>query len=83
MVQRLSVVNGAAIRARREALQLTMDEAAKRSGFGDRQHWNKIESGLTGNPSVGTVLAVAQTLMCRVEDIVHMPKTKPPRRRPA
>jgi transcriptional regulator with XRE-family HTH domain len=65
-----SIVNHAVIRERREAMGLTMEEAAQRAGFTGRQAWYSIESGHSSRPSIDSVAAVAHALMCHVDDLL-------------
>ena len=50
------------IRAMREKLGLSQQEAAERAGIGSRQHWNKIESGTNTNIKIDTLEAIAKAL---------------------
>lgn len=69
-----SIVNGTAIKKRREALKLTMAEAAARAGLPSRQRWNTIESVERKNPSIETLYRIAHALNCRMEDLITPPK---------
>jgi DNA-binding XRE family transcriptional regulator len=56
---------GRALRARREALGLSLDDAARSSGV-ERSALAKIERGANSNPTIGTLARVARALGGRV-----------------
>jgi DNA-binding XRE family transcriptional regulator len=56
---------GRALRARREALGLSLDDAARSSGV-ERSALAKIERGANPNPTIGTLARVARALGGRV-----------------
>lgn len=51
---------GATVRARREELSLSQEEAAYRAGY-DRTYWGRIERG-DANPTLLTLQAIAGAL---------------------
>ncbi len=62
-----------AIATRREALGLTMNDAAAAAGFKSRQHWYAIEAGEKGNKlglTLSTLNAIAKALHCDVKDLL-------------
>ena len=63
-------VNVTEIKRRREAMGLTMNEAASRAQFSTKQQWYAVESGARANPSAQTIVSVAFALGCRVEDLM-------------
>ena len=84
------MVDPAKIKARREQLELTMEEAAKRAEFlapnGEphRQRWYDVESGRRREISADTLYAVAKALRCTMESLMSGDDPKPapqPRKR--
>lgn len=71
------MVNRTAIKLRREAMGLTLEEAALRAGLGGRQRWYALESGDRKTPSVDTLYLVARVLGCTMDELMLPPKTKP------
>ena len=59
-----------AIRARREKLTLTLDEAAKRAGLASRQRWWQIEAGVIPDPRASMLWAIARALGCRMDELM-------------
>ena len=54
------------IRSRREALGLSLADAAKLAGWGkNRGHWFDIESGRKPNPTLKTLVQMAAALKCK------------------
>jgi transcriptional regulator with XRE-family HTH domain len=74
------MVNRAAIKLRREALSLTMDEAGRRAGWHARskQRWYAVEGGARKHISAETLYLVARALGCSMDELMLPPKTKPP-----
>jgi transcriptional regulator with XRE-family HTH domain len=70
------MINREEIKRRREAIGLTLDEAAKRAGFGQRQRWYAIESGRGSNLAAESLYAVAGVLGCTMEDLMIRPMPK-------
>lgn len=66
------VFNAAEVRRRREAVGMTLQEAADRAGWpaSGRQRWYDLESGRKADPQISTVVAVARALKCRIEDLL-------------
>jgi len=64
----LLVVLGAAVRARRQALQLSQEALADHAGI-DRSHMGKIERG-ERNVSMLNVAKLAEALSCRPSDLL-------------
>lgn len=58
------------IKALREKLKITQDEAAKRAGFKSRQAWNNIESGRQASISLATLDKIAEALGCKARDLL-------------
>jgi transcriptional regulator with XRE-family HTH domain len=59
------LLNPAAIKARRESLDMTMDDAAAAAGFkgkARRQVWYQIESGTRTNITLDTLARIAKAL---------------------
>lgn len=68
------MVDRSGIKARRQAIGLTLDEAAKRAGLGDRQRWYGIEHGQRRNISADTLQAVARALGCTMDELMMADK---------
>jgi transcriptional regulator with XRE-family HTH domain len=66
----MQMVDRSGIKARREAIGLTLEEAAKRAGLGDRQRWYGIEHGQRRNISADTLQAVARALDCTMDELM-------------
>jgi len=66
----MSIVNSKEIRRRRTQLGLTQARAAKLAGWGSPVVWTDIESGKRKNPSIGTLVAVANVLECKVDELL-------------
>jgi len=60
------------IRSRREALDLSLADAARLAGWGikARGHWYDIESGRAPNPTLKTLLDMARVLQCEIGQLV-------------
>lgn len=58
------------IKARREALGLSMEQAAKAAGLSGRQTWYHIESGQRPDVAVSTLGKIAKALQCEPVDIL-------------
>lgn len=59
------------IRRRREALNLTMEQAADAAGLGSRQGWYNIESGRGGiDVRISTLGRLAKALQCAPDDLL-------------
>jgi transcriptional regulator with XRE-family HTH domain len=58
------------MKALRLKLGLSMEDAAKLSGFTDRQRWYEIESGRTTNIKIGTLNAIAVALGVKARDLL-------------
>jgi DNA-binding Xre family transcriptional regulator len=61
-------VDTAAIRSRREKLELTLEEAARRAGM-TAQRWHDIEAGRYADIRLSTLEAVAKALGCGVDQL--------------
>ena len=57
------------IKALREKLGWSMQDAAEKAGLRSRQHWHGIESGST-NVTLSTLEAVASALGVRAKDLL-------------
>lgn len=68
----MPVVNFGEVTRRREALGLTMQQAAGAVGW-TAQRWGDVERGRRPNPSIATVLAVARVLRCKVDQLLVKP----------
>jgi transcriptional regulator with XRE-family HTH domain len=51
-------------------LGLTMEEAAKRAGFVNRQRWYQVESGQTTNVKLDTLNKIAAALSVKAKDLL-------------
>ena len=58
------------IRALREGLDLTQEQAAGRAGLGGRQRWNDIESGRKSGVTVETLEKIAKALGVKAKDLL-------------
>ena len=58
------------IRALREKLGLTMEQAARLAGFPGRQRWYEIEAGRRGDVKLSTIEAVARALGVQARDLL-------------
>ena len=58
------------MKARREELGLTQDDAAKRAGFQSRQAWNNIESGRQVTLTLATLAKLADALEMEAADLI-------------
>jgi len=58
------------LKARRERLGLTLQQAAKRAGFRHRQQWYEIETGRAGEVRMSTLDKLAEALECSAKDLV-------------
>ena len=58
------------IKARREKLDLTMQAAADRAGFTNRQQWFLIESGTRADVTMTTLEKLAVALECKAKDLL-------------
>jgi len=58
------------IRALREKLGITQDEAARRAGLGTRQAWNNIEAGRKTNVTLDTLERIAAALGVKSKDLL-------------
>ncbi len=67
-----SILNLKEIKRRREAVGMTLQEAADRAGWGTngRQRWFQLEAGRPVDPQISTVVAVARALNCQIEDLL-------------
>lgn len=61
-------VNNAEIQARREGMNLTMEEAAIRAGWKTKMDWNKVEKGKY--PSAIALYRVSRVLGCPMEALI-------------
>jgi transcriptional regulator with XRE-family HTH domain len=57
------------LRARREELGLTQEQAAKAAGMSSRQAWNNVESGRQ-SPTLETLDRIAKALKMKARDLV-------------
>lgn len=62
-------INPTAIRAARESLGLTQQQAADAAGIA-RPNWARLEAGNRPDPQLSTVEAVAEAIGVRVESIL-------------
>ena len=58
------------IKALREALGLSQDEAAQKAGMGSRQNWNSVESGRRDNMTIASLEAIAKVLGVKAKDLL-------------
>ena len=58
------------LKARREKLGLTMEQAAKAAGFASRQRWCDIESGRRVNLTLDVLDSIAAALGCKAKDLL-------------
>jgi len=58
---------GSVIRARREALGISQEDAASEAGL-DRSHYSNIERGIS-NPGYATLVAVSKALSVRLSQL--------------
>jgi transcriptional regulator with XRE-family HTH domain len=58
------------IKERRLAMDLTMEEAAKRAKLKSRQQWSDIESGRRPNMTIETLGRVASALKLQPKDLL-------------
>lgn len=58
------------IKSRREALGLTLAQAAQAAGFETRQEWYHIESGRRLDVKISTLNKLASALQCAPEDLL-------------
>ena len=61
------------IRSRRESLDLSLADAARLAGWGEkaRGHWYDIESGRAHNPTLKTMLDMCRVLECDISQLVN------------
>ena len=61
------------IKSRREALDLSLADAARLAGWGEkaRGHWYDIESGRAPNPTLKTLLDMCRVLECDISQLVN------------
>ena len=59
-----------AIRQKREALGLTLVQAAKAAGMNGKQAWHAIEAGTNKNVTLATLKAMARVLKCKAGDLI-------------
>ena len=82
-------LNTAYIRARRDQLQLTAQEAATRAGWGKtsantaRVKWSELEHGRYADLRLSTLEQIAAALQCRVQDLLLPVAKAQNRRRPS
>jgi transcriptional regulator with XRE-family HTH domain len=74
-----SLLNTAKMRARRQELGLTQEQAAVNAGFQGRQAWNNIESGRQATVTLATLARIAVSLNVSAKDLL---KDNRPRRGP-
>jgi transcriptional regulator with XRE-family HTH domain len=58
------------MKALREKLKLSQDEAAKKAGLSGRQRWNDIESGRRAGITLTTLDAIAKALGVKAKDLL-------------
>jgi transcriptional regulator with XRE-family HTH domain len=59
------------IRQLRNALDLTMEQAAEAAGFtSGRQYWYQLESGRQTDVPISTLGRIAKALKCKPEDLL-------------
>jgi transcriptional regulator with XRE-family HTH domain len=61
----------AKIKALREKLGLSQEQAAQKAGFRGRQAWSNIESGQQGNPQLMTIERIAKVLGVKAKDLLR------------
>ena len=62
-------LNPSKVRARREKLKLTQQQAAKAAGL-LRPNWARIESGNHTDPNLSTAQRIAEALKCSLAALV-------------
>lgn len=67
----MGVVDFSEIRRRREAKKFTLAEASKRARWSSGQVWANLEQGTRDNPSIETLVKVAEVLGCRVDQLLR------------
>lgn len=67
----MGIVNVEEIRKRRVKLGYTQAQAAKAAGWNSTVQWTDVEGGKRRNPTIGTLVAVARVLGCRVDSILR------------
>lgn len=67
-----SMLNLPYIKSRREALDLSLADAARLAGWGvkARTRWHDIESGRAPNPTLRTLLDMCKVLECNLNQLV-------------
>lgn len=75
------MINREEIRRRREAIGMTMVEAAVAAGFKHRQQWYAIETGQRKGLAVETLSAVARALRCNIDDLMQPSQPEKPTRK--
>lgn len=63
------------IKPLRESLGLTLEAAATKAGFVNRQHWWRIESGNVPDPRVSTLVTIAAVLGISPLELLKLPKS--------
>lgn len=58
------------IKALREKLGLSQEDAARLAGLSSRQRWHHIESGLKANVTVETLESIAKALGVKASDLL-------------
>lgn len=64
------MLDTAKVKARREKIGITQEEAAKRAGLPGRQRWNDIESGRRASITLDTLDKIAAALSCKAKDLL-------------
>jgi DNA-binding Xre family transcriptional regulator len=56
---------------RREAMGLTLRQAAKLAGWNTLTSWQHVEKELYDNPRIETLARICRVLKCRIDDITE------------
>ena len=64
------------IRERRKSIGMSLDDLASLTGTSKSQIWN-IEAGRIKNPTIQTLLAIADSLQCSLGDLIGLDMGQP------
>lgn len=67
---------GAFIKSRRAALNMSLDEVAKRAGCTKSHVW-ELERGTSKNPTINMALALCDALQCSLNSLLGMDVSQP------